>query len=60
MGRGSGAVYRFPKKSYGNVEGISWLDDRTLVAVSDRRKAGQPERCARKDQSIHVFGIPAA
>lgn len=57
--RGSGTVYRFPKKSYGNVEGVAWLDDRTLVAVSDRRKAGQPKRCARKDQSIHVFRIPA-
>jgi uncharacterized protein YjiK len=57
--RGSGTVYRFPKKSYGNVEGIAWLDGRTLVAVSDRRKAGQPKRCARKDQSIHVFRIPA-
>jgi hypothetical protein len=56
----SEAVYRFPKKSYGNVEGIAWLSDDTLVAVSDRKKAGQPARCARKDQSIHVFRIPTA
>jgi hypothetical protein len=54
---GSDAVYRFPKKSYGNVEGIAWLSTDTLVAVSDRQKAGQPERCAKKDQSIHVFRI---
>jgi hypothetical protein len=56
---GSDAVYRFPKKGYGNVEGIAWLSDDTLVAVSDRKKAGQPGRCADKDQSIHVFRIPA-
>ena len=58
--RGSGAVYRFPKKGYGNVEGIAWLTDDTLVAVSDRKKRGQPGRCARYDQSIHVFRVPAA
>jgi hypothetical protein len=56
--RGSEAVYRFPKRSYGNVEGIAWLSADTLVAVSDRRKRDQPERCARKDQSIHIFRIP--
>lgn len=55
---GSEAVHRFPKKSYGNVEGIAWLTADTLVAVSDRRKAGQPRRYARRDQSIHVFRIP--
>jgi len=56
---GSEAVYRFPKKSYGNVEGISWLSEDTLVAVSDKKKDNQPKRCAKKDQSIHVFRIPA-
>ena len=56
---GSNAVYRFPTKSYGNVEGIAWLTRDTLVAVSDRKKAGQPARCAKKDQSIHIFRIPA-
>ena len=56
---GSGKVYRFPKKSYGNVEGIAWLSSDTLVAVSDRMKKGQPARCAEKDQSIHVFRIPS-
>jgi hypothetical protein len=55
--RGSEAVYRFPKRSYGNVEGIAWLSADTLVAVSDRRKRDQPERCAKKDQSIHIFRI---
>jgi hypothetical protein len=57
--RGSEAVYRFPKRSYGNVEGIAWLSADTLVAVSDRRKRHQPARCAKKDQSIHLFRIPA-
>ena len=56
---GSGAVYRFPSKSYGNVEGIAWLSRDTLVAVSDRKKRRQPARCSKKDQSIHLFRIPA-
>jgi hypothetical protein len=57
---GSGAVYRFPNKSYGNVEGIAWLSRDTLVAVSDRKKRRQPARCCdEKDQSIHLFRIPA-
>jgi hypothetical protein len=55
---GSQAVYRFPKKSYGNVEGIAWLSEGELIAVSDRRKGRQPRCCAAKDQSIHVFRIP--
>lgn len=55
---GSSALYRFPSKSYGNVEGIAWLTRNTLVAVSDRTKSNQPNRCAEKDQSIHVFRIP--
>lgn len=55
---GSGVVYRFPSKNYCNVEGIDWLSNDTLVAVSDRRQKDQPVRCARTDQSIHVFRIP--
>jgi hypothetical protein len=55
----SEAVYRFPSRSYGNVEGIAWLDADTLVAVSDRKKKGQPDCCSGKDQSIHLFQIPA-
>jgi len=55
---GSNAVYRFPSKRYGNVEGIAWLTQDMLVAVSDRTKSNQPNRCAEKDQSIHVFRIP--
>lgn len=57
--KNSGSVYRFPAKGYGNVEGIAWLSDDMIVAVSDQKKKQQPEVCARKDQSIHVFRIPA-
>ena len=56
---GSSAVYRFPSKSYGNVEGIAWLSKDILVAVSDRRKRQQPDRCAEKDQAIHLLRVPA-
>jgi hypothetical protein len=56
---GSDEIYRFPSKRYGNVEGIAWLTPDTLVAVSDRTSANQPTRFAKKDQSIHVFRIPA-
>jgi hypothetical protein len=54
----SEAVYRFPSKSYRNVEGIAWLTGDTLVAVSDRKKKEQPDRCSDKDQSIHLFRMP--
>jgi len=54
----SGVVYRFPRRRYGNVEGIDWLSEDTLIAVSDRRKKGQPAKCCDTDQSIHVFRIP--
>ncbi|HYJ37553.1 MAG TPA: hypothetical protein VEV87_03015 [Chitinophagaceae bacterium] len=55
---GSSARYRFPNKSYRNIEGLAWLADDTIVAVSDRKKTGHPARCAEKDQSIHIFRIP--
>ncbi len=55
---GSERTFRFPKKSYGNVEGIAWLADDMLVAVSDRMKGHQPAKCAKRDQSIHVFRMP--
>jgi hypothetical protein len=57
--RESGAVYRFPTKNYGNVEGIAWLAPDILVVVSDRKKKRQPDRFSDKDQSIHLFRIPA-
>ena len=57
---GSQAVYRFPSKRYGNVEGIAWLAPDILVAVSDRTKKRQPARFSDKDQSIHLFRVPPA
>lgn len=57
---GSGRIYRFPTKGYCNVEGIAWLSDDILVAVSDQKKKQQPGVCTKKDQSVHIFRIPAA
>jgi len=62
---GEGAVFEFPpdpegRAVYCNVEGVSWLSADTVVVVSDRAKRkGQDQRCRAKDQSIHVFTIPA-
>ncbi len=59
-----GLVFDLPrdragKTSYCNVEGLSWLSPRRLVAVSDRMKRGeQAERCAAKDESIHILELP--
>jgi uncharacterized protein YjiK len=55
---GSEAVYRFPNGCYSSVEGIDWLSDDTLVAVSDRKKKQHLAKCGDKDQSIHIFRIP--
>jgi len=62
-----GKVYRFPltKKnnvSYCAVDGISWLDDETFVAVSDRCRTPFRfyRRCRKKDQSIHIFRLPGS
>lgn len=59
-----GKVYAFPRErdgavSYCNVEGVSWVDKKTLVVVSDARKVSeQPHSCIAKEQSIHVFRFP--
>jgi hypothetical protein len=60
-----GLVYNFPRNKNGdviycNVEGVAWCGPDHLVTVSDRAKASrQPGRCALKDQSIHLFKVPA-
>ena len=54
----SEAVYRFPSRSYYSVEGIDWLSEDSLIAVSDRKKKEHPAKSADKDQSIHIFRIP--
>ena len=38
--------------------GEGFQADDTLVCVSDKKKKRQPEKCADKDQSIHIFRIP--
>ncbi len=59
-----GSVYLFPRDAKGNslycnIEGVSWIDARQIVVVSDKAKPGtQPKKCAQKDQSIHVFSLP--
>jgi len=59
-----GQVFGFPRDPrgrvlYGTAEGVSWLAERLVVVVSDRAKRGQPRRIRAKDQSIHVFALPA-
>ena len=59
------SVMQFPKDStchtvYCNIEGIHWMNDDMLMAVSDKMKSKgrQDFRCHEKDQSIHAFVIP--
>lgn len=61
----SGKVLNFPKNGecetvYCNIEGIHFLNDAMLIAVSDKMKGKgrQDFRCHEKDQSIHAFVIP--
>src|SRR5580693_108092 len=61
---GPGTSYALPRASdgsiaYGTVEGVSWIAPDQLVMVSDKAKPGQDQRCRAKDQSIHIFRIPA-
>jgi len=58
-------VYDFPRDTncevnYCNVEGIHWVTDTLLVAVSDqmKKRGKQDFRCLTKDQSAHVFLLP--
>lgn len=55
----TGTVFQFPNECYCNIEGVSWITDDHLVMVSDRRKKKQDKCCKDKDQSIHIFRIPA-
>lgn len=59
---GAGRIYDFPrtrkgKRLYCTVEGLSWLNDDTFVAVSDLSKGRHPGRCGRTDESIHIFQL---
>ncbi len=60
-----GQVFHFPKSNmcqtiYCNVEGVTFINDNTIMVVSDRMKGGgdQPFYCLEKDQSIHAFLLP--
>lgn len=57
----SGAVYEFPKTAggsvqYCDVEGVTFLDDKTFAMVSDKTSGG--DACRNKDESVHVFKLP--
>ncbi len=66
-----GKAYKFPlvdekgkfeggfQKGYCNVEGVSWVSEKTLVFVSDRQKKHKrKEVCAFKEEMLHIFEIP--
>ena len=60
-----GRTFLFPRDKqdriiYCNLEGVTWLPDRRLIVVSDKANPDeQASRCRRKDQSIHIFKLPA-
>jgi len=61
---GAGTTYALPRDAdgnivYGTAEGVSWIAPDQVVICSDKAKPDQPRRCRAKDQSIHVFRIPA-
>jgi hypothetical protein len=60
-----GNVYPFPRdrrgrRLYGTVEGVSWMDERTVAVVSDRAKRSQARRLRATAESVHVFTVPWA
>jgi hypothetical protein len=61
---GAGTSYALPRAAdgsivYGTAEGVSWNAPDQVVMVSDKTKPDQDRRCRAKDQSIHIFRIPA-
>lgn len=44
---------------YCNAEGIQWIDHDRVIIVSDKAKTKQPFYCDAKDQSVHIFAVPA-
>ena len=65
-----GTAYEFPHGSetgiigggdlqlYGNIEGVSFINDHQIVVVSDKADVSQPDYQKIKDQSIHIFNLP--
>jgi hypothetical protein len=61
----AGISYALPRSAdgsivYGTAEGVSWMAPDQVVMVSDKAKPDQDPRCRAKDQSIHIFRIPAS
>ena len=61
----AGRCYALPRSAdgsivYGTAEGVSWIAPDQVVMVSDKAKPDQDRRCRAKDQSIHIFRIPAS
>ena len=61
----AGTSYALPRPAdgsivYGTAEGVSWMAPDQVVMVSDKAKPDQNPRCKAKDQSIHIFRIPAS
>lgn len=59
------STYTLPRDAtgdivYGTAEGVSWIASDQVVVCSDKAKPTQDPRCRAKDQSIHIFRIPAA
>jgi hypothetical protein len=66
---GSWTVYDFPKGDkngtvgagnltlYGNIEGVSFINDSTIVTCSDKASSSQPSYQNYKDQSVQIFRI---
>jgi len=62
---GPGKVFNFPRDEqcrhiYCNIEGVHWVGEDQVVAVSDKMKSNgkQPNECFDADQSIHIFVLP--
>lgn len=60
-----GKIIDFPRNDqceikYCNIEGVTFLDEKTIVAVSDSMKSGgkQHFRCREKDESVAIFQLP--
>ncbi len=66
---GNSIVYNFPKGDkngivgsgnlliYANVEGVSFINDNTIVTCTDRANEHQPKFHKHKDQSIQIFKL---
>ncbi|MDZ4758405.1 MAG: hypothetical protein SGJ10_09760 [Bacteroidota bacterium] len=42
---------------YGNMEGVSFINDSTIVTCSDKASGSQPRYQTYKDQSVQIFRL---